>query len=180
MPFVGKHARTGERIDIWRVEQPRQVYAPGDVVCPLCEGVLYVKDGMVRVKHFAHQARCTSPLAMPESIDHLLGKQYIAEHVRLELAGYAVAEVEYEMPLPEAGRVADVLVTFPDGWRVAHECQLASITTGELQERTEAYARAGIDVYWWLGGRAATEENRTWCVRAVGLAYTLRFETGQS
>ena len=109
MPFVGKHARTGERIDIWRIEQPRRVFAPGDVVCPLCEGVLYVKDGMVRVKHFAHQARRISPLAMLESIDHLLGKQYIAESLRLELAGYAIAEVEYEVPLPEAGRVADVL-----------------------------------------------------------------------
>jgi len=49
-----------------------------------------------------------------------------------------------------------------------------------LQERTEAYGRAGIDVFWWLGGRAATTENLTWCVTAVGLAYTLRFEIEQA
>jgi competence CoiA-like predicted nuclease len=170
MPFIGKHAKTGERVDIWGVEHPREVFALGAVVCPLCDGAMYVKDGMVRIRHFAHQTRCASPLAMPESIDHLLGKCYIAEHLRLDLAGHVRAKVEYEVPLLEAGRVADVLVTLPDGWRVAHECQLSGITTGELQERTEAYGRAGIDVFWWLGGHAATEENlseRVWQCRVV-------------
>jgi competence CoiA-like predicted nuclease len=134
-----------------------------------------VKDGSVRVKHFAHQVRCSSPLAMPESPQHLLGKWYIAEHLRAELEPYAVAEIEYEVVIPEAGRVADVLVTFPEGWRVAHECQLASVTTGELQERTEAYGRAGIDVIWWLGRQAATQQNLTWCATTLGIAYQLHF-----
>jgi hypothetical protein len=32
MPFIGKHATTGERIDIWLVEYAREVYSFGDVV----------------------------------------------------------------------------------------------------------------------------------------------------
>lgn len=172
MPFVGTLASSGERVDIMRVEHPREMFAFGDVLCPLCECALIVKDGLVRVKHFAHQARCSSPLARPESAAHLLGKWYIAERVSLELPRYTRAEIEYEVILPEVGRVADVLVTFEDGWRVAHECQLASITTGELHERTASYEQGGIDVIWWLGGPAATKENLTWCVWKQSVSHT--------
>lgn len=72
VPFIGKRAGTGERVDILRVERPREVFAFGEVLCPLCEERLVVKDGLVRVQHFAHRARCASPLAAPKSVEHLL------------------------------------------------------------------------------------------------------------
>jgi len=64
-------------------------------------------------------------------------------------------------------------VTFPTGWRVAHEVQLASITTEHLQERTNDYTLAGIDVVWWLGKSADTETNRAWCRCTFGYALSL-------
>lgn len=73
-----------------------------------------------------------------------------------------------EEPIPEANRVADVLLTFKTGGPVAHEVQLSPITTGELAARTRDYADVGVDVYWWLGKQAATTANRQWCLDEIG------------
>ena len=70
-------------------------------------------------------------------------------------------------------RIADVAVLFPNGWRVAHECQLAAITTQELTQRTEDYLHAGVDVIWWLGKSAATPANIAWCLEQRGFVLRL-------
>ncbi len=45
----------------------------------------------------------------------------------------SVATIDLEVKLQPIWRVVDVLVTFPSGWKQAHEVQLAAITTGELR-----------------------------------------------
>jgi competence protein CoiA len=81
---------------------------------------------------------------------------------------YANVTIAYEVPVREVKRVADLLVTFPTGWQVVHEVQLASTTTEDLQRRTNDYTPAGIDVTWWLGKSADTPANREWCQRTFG------------
>ncbi len=178
MPFVAKLRSGGERIDITRVERPREMLPAGDIICQLCGEAMIVKAGFVVRAHFAHRpgSVCASQWdAHPESPEHRLGKLLIAERLREELADSTAARIEYEVPIREVMRIADVMVIYPNGWRVAHECQLASITTEILTQRTEDYLNAGVDVVWWLGKHAATSHNLRWVYGYQGFALELHF-----
>jgi competence protein CoiA len=166
MPFVATLARTQQRVDITRLADPHAVLDGEEVVCQMCEAPMSVHAGQVKRAHFAHKAgtRGEYCLANPESPEHLAGKEFIARALRRELAIHRDARIEYEVRVPEVGRIADVMVTFPGGWRIACECQLAAIMTGTLEERTADYLRAGIDTIWFLGKGAATERNIRWCL----------------
>lgn len=174
MPFVAIEKATNHRIDITRIEDPRSVLRPGEYVCQLCGEPMIVKAGYVVRAHFAHRAVCKSDYAWhPESVEHLEFKYLLRDHLQKEFNQYATADIDIEVKVPEAKRVADVMMTFPMGWRIAHEVQLAGITTIELEERTEAYLNAGIDVIWWLGKNANTQTNRMWCLENIGLALVI-------
>jgi competence protein CoiA len=171
MAFIAKRKETGERIDITTIEYPREVLKAGDCLCQVCDAPMIIKAGLVRQHHFAHTARCTSDYQChPESPAHREAKRFLATHLREAFSEYTHAVIEYEVPIPEVKRIADLLVMFPTGWRVAHEVQLAAITIEQLQERTNDYTLAGIDVVWWLGKSANTLTNREWCRSIFGYA----------
>jgi competence CoiA-like predicted nuclease len=174
MPFIAIRKATGERIDITTIENTRAALISGECLCQLCDTPMIVKAGLVRQHHFAHVGRCSSDYqSHPESPAHQEAKRYLATHLREWFGEYAHTHIAYEVPIPEVRRIADLLVTFPTGWRVAHEVQLASITSEQLQERTNDYILAGIDVVWWLGKSADTEVNRAWCRCTFGYALSL-------
>ena len=174
MPFVALHKDTQERIDITRIENPRESLKSGDCVCQLCSTPMIIKAGQILRAHFAHYASCeTDYQSHPESAEHREAKIYLATHLREAFKEYTHASIEYEVPIPEVKRIADLLATFPMGWRVAHEIQLASITVEQLEARTNDYARAGVDVVWWLGKSANTPANREWSRRTFGYALCL-------
>jgi len=184
MPFIAKLRSTGERVDITKIPNPRETLRKDDVFCALpdCEAPMIIKRGLVVTPHFAHHPNspCKSEYGShPESIEHREGKRWIAAQLLLEREyQHANCTIEYEVPIPEVHRIADVLVSFPSGWRVAHECQLANITTEELEQRTEDYERAGVDVYWWLGKGAATRTNVSWACIHQGCGLELSFSHG--
>jgi competence protein CoiA len=169
MPFVAKHKDTGERCDITQIENPYKL-VKGDYVCPLCEVSFYVRMSPLHRYHFVHKGQlCQSGYRFhEESPEHLEAKAFLAAHLKEEFPEYFGATIEYEVPFPEIMRRADLLVTFPTGWKQVHEIQLSPITPQELQERSEDYARIEMDVVWWLGKRANTPVNRAWCIRHFG------------
>lgn len=174
MPFIALDRETRERIDITRITSPREELKSGNVLCQLCEEPMIVKAGLIVAPHFAHYQACESDyITAPESAEHRQAKRQLVCKLRELFAEYTNAEIELEVPIPEIRRVADVLATFPMGWRVAHEIQLASITTENLKDRTNDYSRAGIDVTWWLGQNANTPANRAWCVRTFGFSLSI-------
>lgn len=176
MPFIALDKETMRRIDITRIERPRETLKSKEFLCQLCEGKMIVKDGKILQAHFSHAARCpTDYQAHPESEDHQIGKVHLAKRLKAEFPEYVDAEIEYEVPIKQIKRIVDVLVTCPNGWRDAHEIQLSSITTRELEVRTNDYLRAGIYVFWWLGKSAKTPANETWCKRVFGRTCTLEF-----
>jgi competence protein CoiA len=177
MPLIAKIASTNERVDITKLKNPRAELKAGDLVCQLCGSPMIIKQGMIKKPHFAHKAECTSDYqSHPESPEHLAGKELIAKTLKAELPEYSLAEIEYEFPIPEVRRIADVVAKFPNGWIVAHECQLASITVEELEKRTEDYLYAGVDVIWWLGKAANTKSNLDWSHSKFGFALVLNYE----
>lgn len=178
MPFIALNRHTGERIDITRIENPRLQLKSDELICQLCEQPVMIKAGLITRPHFAHRSQCTSDYdSHPESVEHLLCKELVARGLREEFAEYAQADIQYEVKVPEVRRVVDVMAAFPNGWRVAHEIQLAGITIEALQQRTEDYARAGIDVVWWLGKGADTPANQAWCTARFGFNLSLDLST---
>lgn len=176
MPFVALDKNTKERIDITKIENPRLTLKSGEVICQLCEAPMIVKAGLKKRHHFAHYAECNSDYEYhPQSEEHLGGKEIVAEYAGSWFEELAGARPDFEVRIPEVRRVADVLFTFPNGWRVACEVQLASITTEQLQQRTDDYLRAGIDTLWFFGKSAHTSANIIWSIKTFGFALILEY-----
>lgn len=169
MSLIAKSKTSGKRLDITQIPNPRVTLKANDCVCQLCNAPVILKAGLIKQHHFAHKSLCTSTYeSHPESPAHLAGKRFLSENLRSFFQEYQQTTIEFEVPIPEVKRIADLLVTFPQGWRIAHEVQLASITVENLQKRTDDYALAGIDVVWWLGNNANTPANRKWCEDTFG------------
>lgn len=180
MPFIALNKETGARVDITR-EPPEIIrrFTPGALVCQLCSGPMFPRSAHERKDtlgqayrvqaHFVHVADvCDDAWAHhPESREHRIGKVHIATEWLQQFGRYRGAVVDYEVPIKEIKRIADVLAELPNGHKIAHEVQLAKITPRELEDRTNDYARAGIDVYWHLGKDACTEPNREFLASAL-------------
>jgi len=84
----------------------------------------------------------------PESVHHLQGKAVVAEWLRAKFGPDAV-EVEAASDTQRT-RIADVMLTLPEGQRVAFEIQYAPLTVQQWIERHESYRDQGIvDVWLW-------------------------------
>jgi competence protein CoiA len=166
------------RVDITKLNNPRQELPGAPYICAMCEGEMFPKIGSVIAPHFAHKHKCTSTIGHhPESPEHESGKTKIAQYLRNRYAKTGEV-VDIEVILPLANRRADIMVTGSNGqWRTAHEVQLSPITPAELEERTTDYAKEGVEIVWWLGGKANTDENRNWCLLYSGTCGIIEFST---
>lgn len=173
VPFIARRKGTDERIDITTLSLPREVLHPGECVCQICGAELLIKGGPMRGHYFANCTACREQeQSHPESRAYREAKRFLATYLPEHCHAYG-ASLEYDVPLSEIRRVADLVITFPTGWRVAHEVQLAPITSEQLQKRTNDYSLAGIDVVWWLGQSADTAANRAWSREVFGQALSL-------
>jgi hypothetical protein len=109
-----------------------------------------------------------------ESQIHMKAKHFIQDLLeQREAAGRFKVEQEYRLELhcgERAGRyrICDVIERFTYGEMIAHECQFSSITPETLEERTRDYEDNGVSVYWYFGGKAETEANKSWWVERFG------------
>jgi competence CoiA-like predicted nuclease len=158
----------------------RKTYPKEAIVCPFCKTQMTPIKRRNSILYFRHNQKCSSSMEYhPESYQHLLGKTILAKHLKNELAGVSDVEVIVEYPIPEAGengRIADVAAIFPTGFIIVYECQLASITTEMLEKRTKDYEKAGVDVTWFLGEKAASQSNKDWCIEYFGDCFCIKFE----
>jgi competence CoiA-like predicted nuclease len=177
MPFIAIDKISGNRIDILTVSNPRYTLKSSDCTCQLCGERMFIKAGPLIRPHFSHYADCKSDYkpSHAETPEHLFSKIQLRQLLKEQFENLNQIEIDYEVPIPEIRRVADVLVTFPMGWRMAHEIQLANISLEELEERTNDYLRSGIDVYWWLGKSADNFQNRSWCIDKFGFSLSISF-----
>lgn len=111
--------------------------------CRSCKQRLMLKNGPLKVAHFAHhqnsQCQCFSE---GETAEHLSGKQLLANWCEKYQLKY-----ELEAYLPELRQRPDVLVND----KIALEFQCSSLPLERLVERTENYQRHGYQVIWLLG-----------------------------
>lgn len=170
MPLVAHDGQTGQRIDITLYKNPRVELPTSNIVCPECNSPMVLKAGVIKMAHFAHKPGSNCSYGCGESLEHMTAKRMVATWLRGEMSG-CVVEPEYSI----SNRRADLAQIFPNGWIVVHEIQLASITTEELQKRTDDYMNAGCDVIWYFGKKTSTPANRTWAERFQGQVLVLEF-----
>ena len=175
--LTAKYIDTNEEVDITKIDNPRETIDKNRLCCKLCNGRVSIKDGMLRAKHFFHISDCTSDFEKhPESPQHNLGKELVGKHLKEYWKEYSNAEVRFEFPVPEVKRIIDIAILFPNGWVVAHEIQLSSITTETLEKRTNDYRDLGIDTFWWLGKSADSKANREWAIEKFGQSLSIDYE----
>lgn len=85
-----------------------------------------------------------------ESEAHQQGKAALVSWVSQTLGGQGVTAVP-ERSTSDRKRIADVMVTWPDGRQVALEVQYAPLSVAHWQSRQESYREQGITVVWLLG-----------------------------
>jgi len=118
--------------------------------CPNCRGTVYARGGPEKQTqlHFAHQKGECAWSTEAESVRHMRGKVVLARWLREQ---FPRARVTLEERLPEPNRIADILVTHPDGQLQAVEFQCAPLDLDEWKLRHEAYRRANIIDTWIIG-----------------------------
>jgi competence protein CoiA len=187
MPLRALHLPTNNVIlssDFSSSREIRSLYKKEDLICPFCE-IRTRMDPVQRgnsIIYFRHyKSICTSKLEHDhdESPEHLLGKTMLANYLKEELREVSDVEIIIEYPIREAGengRIADVAAVFPTGYVIVYECQLANITAEMLEKRTKDYEEAGVEVTWFLGGKADNHANRDWCLEYFGNCYYIKFQ----
>lgn len=132
--------------DQW--ERLRADVRQGDEVLTMrCGWPGHPKVSALGTRFFAHN-RGGDSCSAGESANHLAGKAAVMSWVADK---YPDLHVDAEVTLGDRERVADVMVTWPDGQRLAIEIQYAGLSVASWRERTEDYSRFGIRVLWLLG-----------------------------
>ena len=177
MAFIAQNKENKKRIDITKFERPREELDGIEFECRLCKTQMFIRRSPKGRFHFFHKRTCTSDYqSNPETLEHLSGKSFVADYICPKFVAFSEFKPLFEEPLHEVKRVADVISKFPMGWWVAHEIQLSSITPENLEERTNDYLNAGVDVIWWFGKNADTCQNREWSVNKFGFSPYMIFD----
>ena len=115
----------------------------GPFHCPECEGELTLKQGRVKIAHFAHlpDSDC-SYASEPESVEHIAAKLEIYEALRTQPG---VSKLQVERYLKEVR--PDVSFYFENRY-IAIEVQISPLSFNELIRRTKAYTQKNIYVLW--------------------------------
>lgn len=109
------------------------------------------KTSIRGLRFFAHHPGYTGILPKPESYAHTRLKIDIVKAARA--LGFK-AELEATGSAPDGAEwIADVLVTKPDGDRVAFEVQLSSQHLRDFRLRTERYRRSKVDCCWVVSNK---------------------------
>lgn len=115
-------------------------------LCPHCHSQVVPHLGTKVIHHFKHKPGATCAYKS-ESIEHLKAKEIVFK--TLTARGLQAQVEAYVSTLsPFGNRIADILVTSPNGAKVAIELQKTNITENDIIKRSKAYADANINSLW--------------------------------
>ena len=185
MSFEALDARTGEPVYIHQfLPDPKSALAGRALVCPVCRRDMVIRNAFVRNghrvrPHFLHRLGAPDhPWTFAESPAHLAAKAALIRWLRRDFFWRDAAFVQSETPV-RTRRRTDVMVTLPDGSRIAHEIQLSPLSRDTFLRRTHDYLAAGIPVFWWFdAARLNYAFRRTPVQRLQTARLALQFDYG--
>lgn len=121
---------------------------------------------------FAHHAGAGGHTA--ESLFHMQGKIRIQEWVR---ATQPDALVDLEARAADGERIADILITWPTGRKIAVEIQCSAIGYDQWKQRQESYRGHSITPVW-LFGHTSPHTQALWDREAAGAVEVVRARVG--
>lgn len=113
--------------------------------CPACGQRVFLRNGAIKIAHFAHAKGAECVASEGETREHLLGKKQL-----YHWAQQHNLEPKYEVYLPKIKQRPDLLVKM-NGQLVALEYQCSPISLHRLQERNAGYHQLKMPVWWILG-----------------------------
>lgn len=114
--------------------------------CPVCGERVILKNGAIKVAHFAHRHGSNCACSEGETAEHLLGKQQLFAWAQRQQLN-----PRYEVYLPTIQQRPDILLTCSDGRQIALEFQCSPLSVERLRQRNTGYAQLKIQVWWLLG-----------------------------
>ena len=114
----------------------------GPFTCPSCREAVVLRNGTLRVAHFAHKPPVTCSYGEGETEAH---RQCKAEIYQALLKCPEATDVVLERPL---GEVRPDISAVIRGERVAIEVQISALPLETVIHRTKEYARRGIALLW--------------------------------
>lgn len=158
--------------------------------CPCCNTQMFACGGKSQRTrtHFRHQHKkdCLISRKYPGGDRNLTNHtiavfqvySYLAEFLKspgLRDFEYTLDFEHYSSRIPD--RIADIAVLDKNGEIVqAHEVQLTKIPVSELEDRTESYYQAGVEVTWWLGIGCHSEDIQIWSLDKFGYRIDAHFD----
>jgi competence protein CoiA len=111
-----------------------------DYYCRECQGVVRLRSGLHRHRHFYHLQPVQSCSGSGKSLTHLQVQYHLANLL-------PPGECQLEYQFPTIGRIADV------AWlprKVIFEVQCSGISAAEIRQRNADYTAVGFQVIWIL------------------------------
>lgn len=146
-----------------------QAHRHTNYFCKECNGILRLRSGLHRQRHFFHLKTTTDCRQNGKGMEHLLAQQHIKEIIG------QTCDLEYSFP--EIARIADCV------WhaeKIVFEIQCSPITQAEVMARQNDYAKAGYQVVWLLNDKRFNQKKL--CAAEVWLRhhphYFLQITTG--
>ncbi|GFH41730.1 competence protein CoiA [Lactococcus hodotermopsidis] len=137
--------------------------------CPACKSQVRLKNGAVKMPHFAHiSLQVCQHFSENESFQHLTLKKRLYQWFK------QTERVVVEQFLPDLQQTPDLLINN----QIAIEIQCSHLTTQRLRERTDNYRVHGYTVLWlmgkdlWLGESLSTlKKNLLYFSQNAGFYY---------
>lgn|GEM_PF-5164237 len=180
MPFVAA-LPNHQRIDITEYPTPKLQLDGLDLHCPYCPSRFMIVSGERLTPHFRHHEFCRDPIAQlyfsGETEEHRQAKRFLKALFVQHIKNYSRAIPELEVRDAVCNRIADLMISYPFGYRQAIEVQLSRVGVQNIIERTTSYFNGGIDVVWFLGPHCRDERIREYLKEQIGFYHFIDFKS---
>jgi hypothetical protein len=179
MPFVAEQ-EDHSRVDITDYSVPKLQLYGRLLQCPYCHSKFHIV--YKKIAFFRHRARCPDPVAQSyfsgETEEHRQAKRFLKLLCLQHLGKYTRTQPELEVRDKICNRIADLMISYQFGYRQVIEAQLCRVDVSNIQDRTESYFKAGIDVIWFLGPKCRDDRILDYLKRETGIYCFIDLEQG--
>lgn len=131
----------GEKTVGWEADKTNSYYCPG------CEERLILRQGEIKVHHFAHIAESKCSYTAGETETHLWMKKFLYhEFAKSNLC--KTVDIEHRVD----DRIADIHIVNRQDKEIAVECQVSNIDVVEFRKKIAYYSYKGIYSLWIFSG----------------------------